>query len=369
MSVSEIILLSLAIASSISYLAIQLWLAISWKFPLPEGTKTGINPPISVIIAARNEATNLETLLPSVLEQEYEDFEVILILDRCTDNSRKISHELCTQYPQLKVIEIEQTPAQWSPKKWALNTGIQQASYDWLAFTDADCSAGPLWLQEISSHIQEKTELILGIGEYSQYPGFLNSYIQFETFYTYFQYISLARRGFPYMGVGRNIAYKKSFFEKNGGFEAVKSKLSGDDDLIVNHYARPETTATMISLDSRTYSIPKFGWAAWFRQKFRHLSASNSYKIRSKIVLGIIHLSHFLFYFSIFGSLLILKNPWIPIAIYSLRMAFSYVVFSRFMQDFRRKGQFILYPLLDVLLFIYNLIIVPIGLTKRPEWK
>lgn len=324
--------------------------------------------PISIIIAAHNEFANLQRFLPKVLAQQYAPFEVVLVLDRCSDGSLDFVRNLQKKHPHLQVVVVHSTPEGWSPKKWALQQGIQQARYAWLAFTDADCLVSPKWVSLINLHIDPGVELILGIGKYLRYPGLLNRFIRFETFYTYFQYVGFAHLGLPYMGVGRNMAYSKSFFQRAGGMENIKKTLSGDDDLLVNLHANPRTTRTMVHPDSYTYSLPKRNWKTYTKQKFRHVSASNSYQIRSKLVLGAFHLSHSLFYVFFFVSLG-LGTAGIPqIIIFTGRMLLSLILYHLLNKHFREEGFGLHYLVLDMFYFIYNLLLVPVGLTKKPEW-
>ncbi|MEZ4825582.1 MAG: glycosyltransferase [Bacteroidia bacterium] len=282
--------------------------------------------PVSVIIAAHNESSNLRKHIPAVLSLQYPDFEVIVVLDRSDDDSKAYLDGIGDR--RLRVLEITETPPGWSPKKWALTAGIREAANEHLAFTDADCQPGPGWLEEINRCFTGKTELVLGLSPYFVFPGWLNRLIQFETTYAVFQYIGLAVRGLPYMGVGRNLAYTRTFFEKNGGFEAFRQRLSGDDDLLVNAYAIPETTGVMIAREGLVYSDPKQTWKAWFRQKLRHVSSSSGYSAKTKIILGIFHLSHAGFY--LFGGFVLANDltGWPFFALYIIRIFISGVLRS-----------------------------------------
>ncbi|MEL7532631.1 MAG: glycosyltransferase, partial [Bacteroidota bacterium] len=276
-------------------------LVSGWRSASRKKTNSHTQPAFSIIIAARNESPNLKRYLSTWLEQEYPNFELIIILDRCEDDSAAY---LASQTDRrLKIIEITETPDDWAPKKWALNVGITAAQNDWFAFTDADCELPPQWLAAIAKQIEPNTELVLGLSPYRKHPSLLNSLQSFETAYTALQYIGFARLGMPYMGVGRNLAYKKSFFDRSLGFDRFAERLSGDDDLLVNANARAETTALMMSADSWTYSEPEMTWPKWFRQKNRHLSASPAYSVRSKLSLGIFHTTHLLGYVFWLGHL------------------------------------------------------------------
>ncbi|MEL6844124.1 MAG: glycosyltransferase, partial [Bacteroidota bacterium] len=117
----------------VSLLALLVW---AWRSAKQSATITAKKPAFSIIIAARNEEANLRRYLSGWLNQQYPQFELIIVLDRCQDESAAFLGSV--DDPRLNLIHIETVPAGWAPKKWALQKGIETATYDWLAFTDAD---------------------------------------------------------------------------------------------------------------------------------------------------------------------------------------------------------------------------------------
>lgn len=363
----EIILWIIAIAGII-YLSIQAALTWAWT-QLATGESSKDIIPFSVIIAAHNEYENLKALLPSVLEQDYNDYEVIVVLDRSDDGSQSLLNDFQQKYSQLKYLEIDATPANWSPKKWAITKGVETAKHEHLVFTDADCSVPKCWLSTINAHWGDKDELILGLGMYTRLPGWLNRFIQFETFYTAFQYIGWAKLGFPYMGVGRNLGYTRSFFQRAGGMESIKTHLSGDDDLLINHFADPKRTSLMISPQSHTFSEPPRSFSDWWAQKTRHASTGTSYSALTQGLLGAFHLAHIAFFVTIFIGLIINSTVGPIFTLYIVRMLGSWWLFNKVNQKINQPSLLSLYPALDLLYFIYNLSVVPIGIMMKPAWR
>jgi cellulose synthase/poly-beta-1,6-N-acetylglucosamine synthase-like glycosyltransferase len=360
----------LALLGSLLYLALLFWMGRGWKkskLPFPE---PACYPPLSVVMAAHNEATHLRRFLPSILSQPYPDFEVVVALDRCDDESEVVLSELAGKVSvPLRWIRITETPAGWAPKKWALSQAIEGSRHDCLALTDADCAAEPQWLQGIGRAFATGKEVVLGVGKYYAYPGWLNRFIRFETFYAALQYIGLAGQGHPYMGVGRNLAYRKEVYERAGGFSAIRSSLSGDDDLFVNAYAQSQATANMIAPQTVTYSEPERNFGSWKRQKVRHISASANYRLKSKLLLGSFHLAHM----ASWGGLLLFwtmnGNFWAGLFLFAGRMMGSWYIFGKVNEVFRERNLLSWFPILDFLFFVYNLSMVPLGLIAKPEWK
>jgi glycosyltransferase involved in cell wall biosynthesis len=292
-----------------------------------EAKKT--SQPVSVIICARNEAENLQNFLPSVLEQDYPDFEVIVVNDCSEDNSYEILGNYLNQYPHLKISTINKDPKFTHNKKFAQFIGIKAAKNEILIFTDADCQ--PLsdqWLQGMASHFDENTDFVLGYGGYLREKGLLNKYIRYDCITIAMQYLGMAIRGIPYMGVGRNLAYRRSVFFKNKGFGSHNHIISGDDDLLVNSLATGENTITEFKEENHTRSVPCTNFKEWMTQKKRHLTTAPYYKFRDKLLLITEPATRILFYvtFIILISSLFLW-PWV-LAVFLLRLICQTIIFS-----------------------------------------
>jgi len=242
--------------------------------------------PVSVIICARNEAENLKNFLPAVLEQDYPDYEVIVVNDCSEDNSYVILGSFLVKYPHLKVSTVNKDPKFTHNKKLAQFIGIKAAKNEILLFTDADCKPeSNKWLELMTSHFNNETCFVLGYGGYLSESGFLNKYIRYDCMTIAMQYIGMAIKGIPYMGVGRNLAYRRSVFFTNKGFGNYNHIVSGDDDLFVNSNASGRNTSVEFSNETHTRSVPFKTVAKWITQKKRHMSTAPYYKLKDKILL------------------------------------------------------------------------------------
>ena len=245
------------------------------------------NQGVSVIVCAWNELENLRVLIPLLNNQKYSIFEIIIINDRSCDGTHDFLSLECTQYKKVRFIKIDKTPEHLSSKKYALTLGIKSANYENILLTDADCRPqSNHWISGMAECMTGDKQIVLGFSPYFKEKGFLNHLIRYETFITATQYLSFAIKGIPYMGVGRNLMYKKSLFLNNEGLAKHINVLGGDDDLFMNDVANDKNTTICLNSQTFVYSFPKTTWKTWYIQKQRHLSVGKYYKLRNKVLLG-----------------------------------------------------------------------------------
>jgi glycosyltransferase involved in cell wall biosynthesis len=261
-------------------------------------TEGQIFPSISIILAASNELENLKELLPILAKQDYPSFEIVVSDDRSSDGTYDflINNEL--KIKNVSYVRILDLPQHFTAKKYAVTMAIKKSKYDVLLFTDADCRPeSNQWLKNMVAQMTTDKEIVLGFSKYNYAEGGLNALIRYETFQTALQYLSFTLAKMPFMGVGRNLMYKKQLFWKSNGFASHHGLLSGDDDLFVNQAANTNNVAICIEKEANTNSIPKQTWAEWFVQKRRHLSVGKRYKLRDKVNLGLLWFSQLLVWF------------------------------------------------------------------------
>jgi len=332
---------------------------------------TNTNLPISVIVCAKNEAENLKQFIPSILEQDYLNFEVILINDASFDDTLEVMESFLYD-PRVKLVNVENNEAFWGKKKYALTLGIKKASHPYLLFTDADCAPeSKFWIERMASGFVQEKSIILGYGGYfKNKSSFLNKMIRFETLLTAVQYFSYANWGIPYMGVGRNLAYTSSEFYNQNGFATHLHLKSGDDDLFVNQAATKENTSICIDKDSITRSCPKTSYKDWFTQKRRHVSTAKYYKKQHKALLGLFYFSQFSFWIlAIF--LLSFQIHWqIVLGILLSRLILQFVVIWKSAKKLDELDLVWLTPILEVFLICIQFGIFSLNLFSKPtNWK
>ena len=328
--------------------------------------------PISIIICAKNESENLKKNLPLILNQKYSNFEIVLVNDSSSDDTLEVMKNFEANHNNIKLVDVKTNDTFWGNKKYAITLGIKASKHDFLVFTDADCApSSNKWLAHISGNFSNEKSIVLGYGAYAKKKfSFLNKLIRFETVMTALQYFSYANLGVPYMGVGRNMAYRKDLFFNNSGFNNHMSLKSGDDDLFINEVANQTNTSICFTEDSFTISEPKTSIKSWILQKRRHISTAKFYKLKHKFLLGLFYTSQLLFW--VLGILLVLLSynwQWILVLII-LRFIVQLLCFGFTAKKLGEIDLIVLTPILELFLITTQLSIFIANLISKPKhWK
>ena len=327
--------------------------------------------PISVIISARNEARNLTQNLPYILQQNYPNYEVVVINDCSTDNSDEVLQDIQREFPHLKIVTITEHIRFKTGKKFALTLGIKAAQNEHLLFTDADCKPASLnWVTRMAARFSPSIQIVLGYSPYNRTGNLLNPFIRFETLKTAINYLSTALNGNAYMGIGRNLAYTKSLFFAAKGFASHMHILSGDDDLFVNQNATPQNTAIEIHPDTFTYTDAKTTLGSWFRQKKRHMGVGKFYKGSHRRMLSFDALSGFLFYVLFILCLVYNFEPLWAAGIVVFRLMLQTLVYRKVFKKLGSNDLIWSLPFLDIIYYTYLNLFGLIGtFIKTTRWK
>ena len=363
---SEIIFYSLAAITAIQ-LFYYCWFFSRIAFYKKKEKDRSQQHPVSVIVCARDEDENLARHLPGLLVQQYRStYEVIVVNDNSLDDSKYILQELKKTFKSLEIVELTQEAKLITGKKYPLSIGIREAHHEILLLTDADCvPASENWVEYMQDSYRDNTEIVLGYGAYHKAPGLLNKLIRFETFHTALQYLSYALAGMPYMGVGRNLSYKKGLFLRHKGFSSINHIPSGDDDLFINKAASSRNTAVCLHPEAFTLSVPQKTWSGWMKQKSRHYTTAKYYKRQHKILLGLYSFTQFAFY-PLLATAFILCDWRLVAGILGLRVLWQGIVLYKSMQRLKEKDLWPWFLFFDIWMFFYYLLFVP-ALWRKPS--
>ncbi len=359
---------TLLLGLSLILLGYYLFFYLSFKKIYSQKLSFNVQMPfVSIVMCAKNAGQQLRQTIMSILSQGYEDYELIVVDDFSNDDSFKLLSEI--KDDKLKIFTSQEDKP---GKKAALTTGIKAAKGSILLMTDADCiPATSHWISSMVTTMIEdnRCEIVLGYGPMKKENYWVNKFSRFETSLTAVQYMSYAVAGRPYMGVGRNLMYKKSLWEANNGFENHQHVISGDDDLFIMQAANSNNTKVNLQPEAFVYSESKNNWTDFFKQKSRHSTTSFHYSMFLRATLAAYSGTHILFWvlgiiFVSLGLVPLLIFVGMVIAKWLVQMLLCYRTF----QILRTQDLIKWYPVLDILLAIYYMIVAVLLVFRKDEW-
>ncbi len=329
------------------------------------------NPPVSVVICAKNEAANLQNYLPAILDQDYPEFEVVILDDHSTDSTIDIVQDLMKHHKHLRYEKFDKSSTGLRGKKGLLVHGVSIAKYKHLLFTDADCMvSGRRWISAMTSPCDEKTRFVLGFAPLNVNNGWLGSFESFENAKTAATYLGHAMLGIPYMGVGRNMLYVHQDDDLLDMYQRGGHLASGDDDLLVNQLANATNTKYVLESDAFMVSEAPPSWKVLLKQKTRQLGAGGFYRTRDKTLLGAVML------FEIYGFVLLLifaawnlLQFWM-IFIYMVKFALKGLMYFQVDKKLNTTVglRFVFFDLMHIFLSI-GLYLNSLLFKKKIDWK
>ena len=320
--------------------------------------------PISVIIAARNESHNLQENLQFILDQDYSNFEVIVVNNNSTDDSYQVLSALKKGYKHLEIIEFNNPDHVRQGKKLPLTLGIKAARNEHLLMTDADCKPkSNQWIKKMARGFKEK-EIILGYGPYIKTSGLLNSIIRFDTAWIGMNYFSFALNGFAYMGVGRNLAYTKRAYQAVDGYKSHQMLASGDDDLFIQEASKKSSQGIEIDADTHCFSPSKNTWSEWVYQKSRHFTTTPKYSFIKKLLLATYPITLVAAWFS-FVSLMILSNSVFICFIMILFYTIKWWIQGKCLIKLNERKFALFFPFWDLFYSFLSPVLYMLGKTKK----
>jgi cellulose synthase/poly-beta-1,6-N-acetylglucosamine synthase-like glycosyltransferase len=363
------VIILLFIFSSLLYL-----FELAWIWGGLAQNRTLLEPdystPLTLIIAARDEEYNLRKYLPIWLSQNHRAYEVMVVNDCSDDDTEFVLAEFQRKYPHLQVINLQESNIFKGGKKYALSLGIKGAQFERLIFSDADCKpASSDYLALMSAQFAKDKEIVLGFGHYIKTKGFLNYLIRMDTIQIAIQYLGLAERGFPYMGVGRNLAYYKGVFFEIGGFKKHQDLKWGDDDLFINQVATKNNTVVCATPDAITFSKARESFSSWITQKRRHMSTAVKYKLSTKVLLAIKPI-RIVAYYSVLTLGLLHNDLLISFLISALILYLTHsLIFIALNKKIGQVENAAFFPIIELFLFLVNLLIyISTWLKKPTKW-
>ncbi|MBA3442966.1 MAG: glycosyltransferase [Pyrinomonadaceae bacterium] len=270
--------------ASAVYVLGGIWLWFGLRRPAPAANETA--PFVSVIVAARNEAHRIPPLLDDLAAQTYPAYEVLIVDDRSTDATAEIVRTAAgVDAGRLRLINQRDVPVGMSPKKLALQKGIEASRGELLLLTDADCRVRPGWISETVRYFEPDVAMVLGYSELTvDHGSSLFERVQAFEFLTLVAMMAAsANLTYPLGASGQNIAFRRSAFERVGGYTSVMHRIAGDDMLMLQLIKRTTEVGRIVYADhtgARNRTYPEKTWRAFRNQRARWAS-SGTHHFRS----------------------------------------------------------------------------------------
>ena len=263
--------------------------------------------PVSVVLCARDAYEYLIDLIPALLKQDYPDFEIVVVNDCSDDETEEYLKDLERKEPRVKPVQLKQHLNFFNGKKFPLSMGIKSAKNDLLVLTDCNCMpVNDQWLRSVVNRYNQRTEIVIGYSPIVHKKGSLNRLMRFDALQNGLLYLSAALNRHPYMGVSKNLSYRKELFYRNKGFISHYTTSMGDDDLFIGQVANKKNTEVLIDAENAILTTPPSTFRLWMRQKSSRYSTVQQYSTRARLSLSLFYASQLLFYVS-FITLLCLK--------------------------------------------------------------
>ena len=353
--------------------AVQIIYYLAFSSFLFESKKDKTIPPeipISVIIYTKNQAKNFLSFIPSILDQEYFKFEIILINNASSDNTSVILETFAKKHSHIKVLNVENNEAFWGSKKYALTLGIKAARYPNLLFTDMNGQlVSKHWISEMSKKFTAKKTIILGYKKYHKENSLTNIFIRYENLLRAIKCFGFTKLGSPFMAFGNNFGYQKSeFFRVNGYINHMKI-TAGEADLFIKDAANNKNTTFCISEQSFIKTAIPLSFSKWFAENKEESIITKKYKFKHRFLLKFFTFSKILFY--VLATVLFFVYPYQIILLIVLSyFLVQYIVIGLSAKKLKEPQIIFFLPFLEIGLLLIQISIFSANLISKPNhWK
>ena len=264
-------------------------------------------PSFSIIVPSRNYEENLRELIPTLLEQDYPDFEVVVVDDCSYDGTEWYLNELKLQSNKLKTSRIIQETD--FPNALAITIGIRAASKEWLIFLNPLCRvSGKDWLKSFAEELNPKSEAAFGFVKYTNSYGSMRKFIKYENFDSFILYGSARYLGLSMPITDMNVAYKREQFLSRRGFAAVLDSPFSENELYLNKISNRSNSVYLQNSASTVSFVGDTDWYDGMNFKKKQLLLKKKFTVGQSIFLWTNTISRLVFDISMIALLIL--SPW-----------------------------------------------------------
>ncbi len=247
----------------------------------PEDGPLPSSPFVSVCVPARNEERDIEACLTSLLNQDYPNYEVIVVDDNSTDNTPGIIESLQKRHSNLVAVQGAELPSDWYGKPFALHQAEQRARGELLLFTDADPVFQPNALTT-AVHLMQKHRLdMISLLPGAEFGSFWERAVQPVIFAFISAHIRFGKVNDPEspaaMGVGSFILLRREVYDRVGGHETLKQAIL--EDIGMARLVKRSGARIMMAEAQKIYTIRMYHsfreiWTGWRKNVFLAMKKS-----------------------------------------------------------------------------------------------
>ncbi len=335
-----------------------------------------VDEAVSVIIAVKNEAHLIKNNLRSFLEQDYDNYEVIVINDNSEDSTGSILKEFQHLYPHLKIINVSINQVNVLEKKMSLAVGIKSAQHEIILISDIYSSpSSPHWIRKMAKHYLEERYVVLGYVACEYKKNLLNTIIRYDNVHTAIRYFSYALMGVPYRGNASNLSYPRSLFLSNYNYILLYNSQVMDEDLFANQIMNKKNTAIEYSKEAHILSQQHHSsFQDWLKYKRLSGRKRKYYLFKKNFLVKLYPFTGFFFYFTCLIALVISffdqQYLWGILSLFLIRMSIQWFIFGKCIRKLDERTLIHKIPLLDMFfMFIMPILEIDKNFYKKNKWK
>jgi len=336
-------------------------------------TQSTFITPVTILIAARNEAERIHLTIEDILAQDYPKHltEIIIVDDHSTDDTANIIRGYAGR--GVKLLQLNEDKPLNSYKKKAIAEAIGMATGELMVCTDADCRMGTQWLSSVVSCYETLKPVMI-----SSPVTYFEERSLFERLQT-LEFSYLIGIGAAFIGNGRastcngaNFAYRKDVFYEVGGFKGIDDLASGDDELLLQKVAEvyPHRIAFLKNRDAVVYTHAKHTLQEFLQQRRRWASKSTRYKDKKVVALAV---CIWLFNLSLLVNAALGFYSITFLELFLVQFLLKYLIEVAFLLPitafFKRPGLVSLLIILGPIHIIYFVYVGLLGNTRKYAWK
>lgn len=329
-------------------------------------------PSVSIVMVVHNEAEYLKKSLPYLLEQDYPNFEIVVVDYKSTDDTHFVLRVCSENYPRLKPITFHQDVNMFQGKKYPLSIGIKSATKDVILLTEAECTPRSFdWISRMMAGYCGGTQMVIGCGLINPNGSLLGAFQQYDNMVYNASYLGAAMVGNPFTASGCNLSYRRDYFFKKGGFISHYSIPDGADDLFVNQNATSRNTSVVINKDSVVVSDARQTFHLWHLDRAHRLYTRRYYGVKDKLMLSVYPFSQLLFLAALVLLFVGQIFPWqILLGVLLLKFIWQIVCMMSLTKKFEIKKIQFFSPLFEFYFLFANTFLTCFALRrKNKQWR